>query len=77
MGFTQKTASNTGNSMKKNPGKVGFEQPNPAKKNVSMPGYGAKKVAPPAGKAKGQPNVGPKIKSTDDIVAYRKKKYGV
>ena len=38
---------------------------------------GAKVANVPAGKQKGTPKVGPKVKSIDDIKSYAKKKYGV
>lgn len=77
--FVQPSKGSGGKSSKKNPSKVGFEQPNRAGKTASTlsfegknVGKGAKvkpagKVAPPAGK----------FKSIDQVVAYRKKKYGV
>ena len=77
VGFDQPSHGKGGTSSKKNPGKVGFQQPNPAKKSVgtgvSVKGYTGAKM----GKAKGAPKVAPKMKSMDDVLAYRKKTYGV
>lgn len=63
---------------KKNPGQVGFAQPNPAGKTTSMPKAQAKNVGSGA-KTKKAGNVAPPapIKSVNDVVAFRKGKYGV
>lgn len=81
LGFTQKTTPNKGNSTAKNPGKVGFDQPNPAKKTVAMPVVGKmkSKVAPSGldfKKPKSVSTPAGGFKSTDQLVAYRKGKYG-
>lgn len=77
--FSQPNHGSTKASTKKNPGTVGFVQPNPAKKSTSMPKYEGKNIGKganfkPAGKV--APSTG-KFKSTDDLVSYRKKKYGI
>ena len=79
LGFTQKTAAKTGTSTAKNPSKASFAQPAKGG-SAPMPKEGkdgAKAANVPAGKQKGTPKVGPKVKSIDDIKSYAKKKYGV
>lgn len=70
-----KTTPKTGNSSAKNPGKVGFTQPSKGG-SAPMPKASAGAIAPKAGGFKAKA-VAPKFKGTDDLRAYRKKKYGV
>lgn len=82
--FTQKTAAVTKSTTGKNPGKADFVQPS---KGGSAPMPKTSTVASTANakmtKQKAGKPVAPKtaalkkFKSTDDLVAYRKKKYGV
>lgn len=76
--FSQPNHGVTKSSTKKNPGKVGFDQPNPAKKTTAMPKYEGKNVGKGA-KIRPAKDVAPKagFKSTEDLVKFRRKKYGV
>lgn len=76
VGFSQPSHGKGGTSTKKNPSKVGFDQPNRAGKTVSMPKYAGANVGKGA-KVKKAGAVAPKFTSTDALVAYRKKKYGI
>lgn len=67
-------------SSKKNPGQASFVQPNPAKKNATTPKWDAKNVGKGAKTKKAgkvAPPAGGKFKSVDQVVAYRKSKYGI
>lgn len=84
VGFSQPSHGSAKASSKVNPGKVGFDQKNPAGKIVST-GIAGKdaKVGPAMGKGKANPKVGvpmpvPKggFKSIDALTASRKKHYG-
>lgn len=77
LGYTQPNHGKTGSSTAKNPAKVGFVQKVHGTP-VKMPAAsGAGPVGAKMGKAKAPPAVGPKMKSLDDVMAYRKKTYGV
>lgn len=83
LGFTQKSAPAKGSSTKKNAAKVGFEQPSHGG-SAAMPRAADKqgvvqKKAAKTGKAPGSvgPSAGVTMKSVDDLMAYRKKKFGV
>lgn len=77
--FVQPSKGSGGKSSKKNAGKAGFEQPNRAGKTASTLKFEGKNIGKGA-KIKKAGNVAPpagKFKSIDQVVAYRKKKYGV
>lgn len=79
VGFVQPSKGSGGKSSKKNPGQVGFDQPNPAGKTAKVIKFEGKNVGKGA-KVKKAGNVAPpagKFKSIDQVVAYRKKKYGI
>ncbi len=79
--FQQKTAAMTGSSSKKNAGKVGFDQKKHGGSAAMPAAPKAQKVAPPVGKFKKPGKVNPPamaggFKSVDQVVAFRKGKYG-
>lgn len=81
VGFSQPKHGTTANSKKKNKGTVGFDQPNRAGKTAKVPKFEGKSVGSgtkiKSAKAVAPKAKGGKMKSLDDVVAYRKKKHGV
>lgn len=81
VGFTQPDKGQGGTSSKKNAGNASFTQPNRAGKTASLPkSTNPGKVTAKAGKVKMPVNVAPKtgkMGSVDDLLKYRKKKFGV